>query len=868
MRDKSLKKSMRIIFYLFLSFLFFPSLIFSQKRIDSLFNKHLELKAVFARNQKQQFGFYADYNFKKGEQPVFYKSLGENHTDLVNLKINPAQIKELDSVTVEIDGKPIPHISTDYRTIQIKVPTSIKNYSLKVFYKKELITELVVIILPAKQQKIVLVPLQKIKLDLDSITQKLNRKFQAANLTFEVQLQPVFEANTEHKFKNPENSRLKYTAQMTQLRNDYLRKNEKTPTNSLLFFIVPEFEDTLIHGFMVKNKALGFLSQRNKDDFAKIITHEYLYGYINSAYQLDTTVNSRLTNEQWFEINGNSETFSYVDDYEDVVTNNGLIAYYLFEVDNQGNIVIKNNDFLSSIRRPMKKNTYSYHLQITNFLYKTLFSIQGKPFNSVHILSVLLLFIFIPIAFIRFRKKLKTNYKHSRIFRFISRFIEWGLLIAASWVAILIVDMGYFWFEVKEGIITAYHGLSKEHVIDDLMLNQHPKKLEEKKLGSELIIKRDNDYSIQEKKCVLYFNSVVDSSGKIVKLKFVTSSDTLKTALINRPILAESHYMLVRVYDEHGKWKHDELYNHWGNNLTEKLNLQDPPNRILLFINGYRPTSLGKTFEENFKNIQENGVEFPNSLNRIFTNDRYNYWQPWGKIDELLKDRINPTLTYYADGHHSVETSNHRSILKFATLSQQYPQRCSNPKQHTCTTTKTFSFGFFGSNYVNTYRLLPTRPNKSGFRIRENSGRIAGRNLFQLLNELPNTSKNDTLYVIAHSMGFAYAQGIINQMRGNIQFGGFYIIAPENASSGKVDVSEWKEIWQYGSNLGQKKQDPPCLQDGVAPQTAVGGLTNTNRIFIPDSAYTTKGFFDSHFIGYYKWILDILPGKKGSIRRR
>lgn len=856
---------MRVLKYIVFLFFFIPFFILSQDWVDSIFLQHPDLKGVFLRNKHQKFGFYANYDLTHNNQPIFFKSIGEDQSDIVNFKVNSKAIAHTDSLFFYIKNQLISYTFINDSILRLTIPKHEKNTIIQARYQSEIIAELNTFVLPAKTQRIVLVPLIKPNFHLDSLTKNLNRKFKSANLTFDVHLEPVWTANQISTFKNPESSRLKYTDEMIRLRNSYFKQNESKIANSLIFFIIPAFEDSLIDGFMVKNKAMGFIVQKTANSISKTLTHEYLYGYINSAYQLDTTVTRRLTNNQWLEVNGITDTYSYIDDYEDVVTNNGLIAYYLFQTDRQGNILLTQDNFLASIIRPMKKNTFSYHLQITSFLYKPLFVIKTKPFNIVHVTSCLLTIFFVSFSFIRLRKYLKQRWKKSRLIRFISRFVEIGLIIISVWVMIIFVDMGYYWFEVRNGVIDSFHNLSTEQTIEQLASNVHPKKLEEKELGSEIIIKKQNNYSIQRAKRVLYFKLVVNNDNKAVKLTYKRSSDSIQSKLLRHPRLAESHYMVVSVFSEKGKWIHDEIYNHLGVNLTDKIHLADPPKRILLFINGYRPTSLGKSFAENFKNIQENGVEFPNSLNRIYTSDRYNYWQPWGKIDDLFKQRINPTETFYADGHHSVATSNHRSILNFVTASQKYPPRCPNPKHHVCKQTKSFDFGFFGSSYKDTYKLLATTPNRNGFQLRENTGRIAGRNLFQLLNELPNTSKNDTLYIIAHSMGFAYAQGIINQLRGTIQFGGLYIIAPENAKSGKVNTSEWREIWQYGSNLGQKNQDAPCLQDGVAPQSAVQGLTLANRIFIPKENYTTKGFFDSHFIGYYKWILDIPPGKKGNI---
>jgi len=124
------------------------------------------------------------------------------------------------------------------------------------------------------------------------------------------------------------------------------------------------------------------------------------------------------------------------------------------------------------------------------------------------------------------------------------------------------------------------------------------------------------------------------------------------------------------------------------------------------------------------------------------------------------------------------------------------------------------------------------------------------------------------LYIVAHSMGYAYCLGMIDELRGKIEFGGLYIIAPENASAGKVNMNEWKEVWQYGSNFGRYAKGAPCLLDGIAPQVKVAGLKTAQRVFIPDKYYKRMGFFDSHFIGHYTWIFDIPEGDPGYIQQR
>jgi hypothetical protein len=117
-------------------------------------------------------------------------------------------------------------------------------------------------------------------------------------------------------------------------------------------------------------------------------------------------------------------------------------------------------------------------------------------------------------------------------------------------------------------------------------------------------------------------------------------------------------------------------------------------------------------------------------------------------------------------------------------------------------------------------------------------------------------------------MGYAYSLGIIEILRGKIQFGACYILAPENASSGKIVQTEWREVWQYGAKLSGAGKNKPCQQDGVAPQVSVKGLSKNNRVYFPKSQEHKMGYFQSHFVGYYTWILDIPKGEKGHVQGR
>ena len=118
-------------------------------------------------------------------------------------------------------------------------------------------------------------------------------------------------------------------------------------------------------------------------------------------------------------------------------------------------------------------------------------------------------------------------------------------------------------------------------------------------------------------------------------------------------------------------------------------------------------------------------------------------------------------------------------------------------------------------------------------------------------NNTQNKSSK-TLDIVAHTMGYAYALGVVDILKGKVPLGRLYIIAPENVEAGEINLNDFEEVWQYGSNLGEPNADPLHQQDGVAPQTPVRGLQELakknpekgGRAFIPDGE--SKGFLQSH----------------------
>jgi hypothetical protein len=637
------------------------------------------------------------------------------------------------------------------------------------------------------------------------------------------------------------------------------------------------FVNQTLESFTVRSKMIAFIKENDIEKFAYSLSVELargLGGLKLSAELLDeenllmaqggTTLNA----EQWRRLHSKYRSYSFYDDDEEINTFNGFVAYYFWEEDENGNIIFNPGAFRSAIQRPYKKNYFSYNLSIEKQLFKPIFQLFDIPITPLHFILLVLYFL---MGFY-LKKRLENRVTESlkkwlRIEILMAKMLRYVLLATLTFVTFFFINKVIASYEIYEGKIPDFHGLSTEQVRHEIMYSKEIGRSDKPEMATEVLIKRGDEWIVKRRKRVLYFDQYKDSTGIYSIARFNRESDSIVIQDLGFAMLAPSHYFIINRIDENANYESQQVYNHQGTNVTNLLlNDDEPAKRILVFVNGYRPTSLGSSLEENFRDIRERGVEFPNSKNMIHNFDRYDYWRPWREIDLKFEQRINPSETYYADGHFSVSTSNYRSLIHFTQVSTRYPVRCKDPNHHVCQNQGRSSW--FQSSDKTTHRLLPNRPNYKGFKTRRENGRIAGLNLLQQLNEIPNSSQNDTLFLVVHSMGFAYALGMIEELIGKINLGGFYILAPENAEAGKVNQSEWREIYQYGVNHEKYKKTAPCMLDGVAPQTRVQGLDPEKQIFIPENLFRRFGFFDSHFVGFYDWIFDIPQGEQGAIKQR
>ncbi len=357
-------------------------------------------------------------------------------------------------------------------------------------------------------------------------------------------------------------------------------------------------------------------------------------------------------------------------------------------------------------------------------------------------------------------------------------------------------------------------------------------KSEALKPGSVIFRLKNGQWESLKRHNVLYFT--IDTTGAI---RYSHSTDSLVVFSAGIRRIARSHYVVYNYMNIDGYIGTQRVENYEGEDVTAQLTAEPvDPVRMLVFVNGYRGPKKNDD--------PTDGV--------LTQKDRYGYWY---KLDNQFIDRLKPAVSWYADGSMPIATSNHRTKLGFA-----------------WSYVRTW-LTFRKKKSKRIFARLNTESNEEGFNERREKGKLAGLAfLTARCNEPHCETVRDTIDIVCHSMGYAYTLGFIDVVRDKVVFGNLYIIAPENACFAGSDWSQFRQVWQYGSNLDQEDPDPVKQQDGIAPQCAVKGLdsmpaTTCGRAFIPKD-WPNKNFIDSHMVYSYDWIFEcIKEGEAGFVTK-
>ncbi|MFM7725322.1 MAG: hypothetical protein ACKO7B_01350, partial [Flavobacteriales bacterium] len=167
------------------------------------------------------------------------------------------------------------------------------------------------------------------------------------------------------------------------------------------------------------------------------------------------------------------------------------------------------------------------------------------------------------------------------------------------------------------------------------------------------------------------------------------------------------------------------------------------------------------------------------------------------------------------------------------------------------------------SNPCLEHRGFNDEPNEEGFQMRYENGKRCGE---RFLGDYVYSYMPDTLDVVCHSMGYAYALGFLEVVKQQVVLGKILIMAPESPGVRGMDWNGFQEVWQYGSDRFEEDALVTCRQDGIAPQCAVSGIEKLEpgkggRLFIPKGA--KLGFIRSHHLSYWEWFYWIKKGDRG-----
>lgn len=641
-----------------------------------------------------------------------------------------------------------------------------------------------------------------------------------------------------------------FSTSMRKYRDSFFNNSHKKNFNDVYFFVTKDTAGS----FYIPGKNIVFLAVGGREPLGDRLFQLYVAsrGRIQGldTLSIDTLV-QRVKELDSLSIFANP-TFSFHDDSENLVSSNGLVAFAFWEKNPDGSLKL-----VPGVHLPFKRNTGKVNLDIDNYWLRPFYITTDRFIAPIHVGLVVLAFFFMLVL----RKK--VNERADKVLKIrtklalrILRFFLWILFFVIGYMVFWTTDSLYKRIFFNSTDYSRMGDVNLKKFIAHLTNNNTVLEQEAKMKYWEVYYKENKVWHMKRMKMVLYFKVVVDSLGHQKSIRFDKDAEFIKFNKYRKK--SETHLMVYTYFDESGNLLNEKVLNYSGADITESFKV-DLPKRILVFVNGYRPVSNGNTLSKAIHGISKFGIEFPDSYNFCYTYDRYNYWGKWAGFDQVFIDRIKPYEVYYADGHHSVETSNYRSLIHFLNVVSKYPKPCEG--KHHCEYYERFD------RTHKTMDLLAFRSNKRGFDERRRNGRIAGENLLQLLNEVPGNSRNDTLYLVAHSMGFAYAVGMLEVLHRRCQFKSFYILAPENCQAGNVNLAQWKEVYQYGCFAEGPERQAACLQDGVAPQTKVRGLGAKNRLTLPPAYKDRMGFSKSHYLGHYDWIFKIPQGERGAVHQ-
>ncbi len=300
------------------------------------------LKVEFIQNTNQAFGFdkkeygafidnYETINLSNNKNYfVPNKSIGQNSTDVVSAtftitNFNPSQLSFKTKTNALLSA------TQAGNTFNISnIPANAD--CIYAWYNNQKIGKLNIVSLNKVTKKVVLVPVNGAN---TSITQQgLNDVYKQANTIFTLTTAPNFTFNLGNDGLEAADANLmsKYSAEMRALRDAYKKKDSLYDKSAYYIFVVPNFSNPLLQGYMVRGRALGFVKARSAAEAleaAKDVAHELAHGAFKLEHTFDAIAKgtsnnlmdynngTHLVKSQWLNIQNPTNELTWFDEEED-----------------------------------------------------------------------------------------------------------------------------------------------------------------------------------------------------------------------------------------------------------------------------------------------------------------------------------------------------------------------------------------------------------------------------------------------------------------------------------------------------------------------------------------------------------------------
>lgn len=324
------------------------------------------LKVVFEPSPNQKFGFDAkkytawtnNYELIKlaGGKTYFvpYKSVGENQNDEVYANVTAFNFDAQKLSFKTVGGQTCTAVNVQGKLYKLTVPHTAN--AVYAWYNGKKIGKLSVISLPAITRKLVIVPVNNATINNQALNnQALNTIFQQANVSWSVSIKSSFNYSLSPNGLQAADAGLmsKYSPEMRALRDAYRNADTTYDKQAYYVFVVNNFSDPNIKGYMVRGRALGFVASTGlATEMVRTIAHELAHGAFglehtfptiqksSSDNLLDYKQGTELSKVQWEEMQSNKPIISWFDTeedasfYENLANNESAFMSYNFAANN------------------------------------------------------------------------------------------------------------------------------------------------------------------------------------------------------------------------------------------------------------------------------------------------------------------------------------------------------------------------------------------------------------------------------------------------------------------------------------------------------------------------------------------------------